>query len=94
VNHYNCGSMSPGELTRVVFVGLVLIALGVAPGLFQRLIQGLIHGIQNFRQSLSSRFPMNLAHAHPVPDCSPRPLWLAGVGLTLIVVSVLAYLSN
>lgn len=80
--------MSPGELTRTVFVGLVLITLGVVPGL----LQGLIHGIQNFRQSLFSRFPMH--PPHPVPDCSPRPLWLAGMGLTLIVVSVLAYLSN
>jgi hypothetical protein len=80
--------MSRGELTRAVFVGLVLITLGVVPGLFQ----GMTDGIHNFRHSLFSRFPMN--PPHPVPDCSPRPLWLAGMGLSLIVVTGLAYLSN
>ena len=69
-----------------VLSGCVLIVFGLVPGLFQ----GLTEGVRNLLNSVSSPLPTK-----PRRDKSyDRPISLAGIGATLIVLSVLAYLSN
>jgi hypothetical protein len=72
----------------VIIFGGVLIALGLVPGLFQ----GLQDGIRNFSASLTSPFPAVPAHRRDYEKL-PRPLWLAVVGLALILISLLTYKS-
>jgi hypothetical protein len=81
--------MQPRDLVTVLVIGCAFIALGFVPGVFQRLIDG----VQNFRDSLISPFPSGFHH-QPDYDSLPRPLWLAGLGLALIIMSVLAYLVS
>jgi hypothetical protein len=78
------------QLMIGVFAGMVLIALGVVPGLFQRLVDGVQDGVQNFANLLSSQFP-GPSRLH---EELPRPKWLAGLGAALIAATVLAYLSR
>jgi hypothetical protein len=70
-------------------IGGALIALGCVPGVFQRVQDG----IQNFRDSLLSPFPVRFAHQTDY-DKLPRPFWLAGLGLALVLVSLIAYILN
>ena len=70
-------------------IGSVLIALGLVPGVFQRVQDG----IQNFRDSLYSPFPARFPHQTDY-DSLARPLWLAGIGLAVILVSLTEYLVN
>jgi hypothetical protein len=70
-------------------IGAVLIALGFVPGVFQRVQSG----IQDFRDSLYSPFPARFPHQTDY-DNLPRPFWLAGLGLAVILLSLAAYLAN
>jgi hypothetical protein len=81
--------MKPSTVLAGVLSGCVLIALGLIPGL----LQDLANGVRNFRDSFSSSFQVTLPYQG---DCktSARPIWLAGLGSLLIVVSLLAYFSN
>jgi len=72
----------------VIIFGCLLIALGLVPGLFQ----GLQDAIRNFSSSLSSPFPAVPAHRRDYEKL-PRPLWLAVIGLALILISLLTYKS-
>ena len=81
--------MQPRDLATALMIGGVLIALGLVPGVSERVQDG----IQNFRDSLCSPFPARFPHQTDY-DNLPRPLWLAGVGLAVILVSLVAYLVN
>lgn len=74
------------ELRHLVFgvtAGAGLMVLGLLPGLFKDLVQG----IQNFDDTLSSPWLSTEVEVQ-------QPTWLAGVGAILIVTTVLAYLST
>ena len=81
--------MQPRDLVTVLVIGCGFIALGFVPGVFQRINDG----IQNFRDSLVSPFPHGFHHLSDY-DSLPRPLWLAGLGLALIIMSLAAYLVS
>jgi hypothetical protein len=73
----------------VIIFGCALITLGLVPGLFQ----GLQDAIRNFSASLSSPYleipPQNRRDYEKLP----RPLWLAVIGLALILITLLTYKS-
>ena len=82
--------MRPTELARVVVIGAVLIAAGLVPGFFQRLEEGM----QSFFESLrspTSPFEMigNTNH-----EDLPRPTWLALLGVAVILLGLLSYITN
>jgi hypothetical protein len=79
--------MTPHELVTGVLAGCVLIVFGLVPGLFQ----GLVEGVQNFRDSLSSIFPIAPQYRSGYENLQP-PRWMAGVGAALTVLTVLGYL--
>jgi hypothetical protein len=85
--------MQPRDVETGVLIGCVLIALGLTPGLFQRLTDGVLHDIQNFRNSVSSLVPITLPR-QPEYEKPHRSLWLAGIGLGLILLSLFGYLST
>ena len=62
--------MRPSDVVTGVLIGCALIALGLTPGLFQWLTDG----IQNFRNSLSSLVPPNTAAPTGIREASPVPL--------------------
>ena len=70
-------------------IGAVLIALSFVPGVSQRVIDG----IQNFRDSLHSPFPVRFSRPTDYEDL-PRPFWLAGIGIAVILVSLVAYIVS
>ena len=74
------------ELVTCLIAGGVLIVFGLVPSLFQ----GLAEGIRNFVDALSSPFQARQQRNEQIE--TPR-LWLVGVGLALIVASVLGYTS-
>lgn len=69
-----------------VLAGAVLIVFGVVPGVFQ----GIVDGVRNSVNLLSSQFP----GPSRLREEFPRPRWLAGLGAALIALTVLAYLST
>jgi len=77
------------KLNQVVFgvlIGSVLIALGLVPGLYQRLTEG----VRDCHEMWSRRFP-SPPHLYGQRH---QPSWLAVLGAALIAVAVLAYLSK
>jgi uncharacterized protein YjeT (DUF2065 family) len=75
-----------------IFVGCVLVALGLIPGLFDRLTRGTIEGVRSFRDSLLYGSPVI---PRPIKDETlHRPVWLAGMGALLITITILAWLSK
>jgi hypothetical protein len=81
--------MQPRDLTTALMIGAVLVALGFVPGVLQRVQDG----IQNFRDSLYSPFPVRFAQQTDYENL-PRPFWLAGLGLVVVLVSLIAYIVN
>jgi hypothetical protein len=79
--------MQAKDLEIAIIVCAVLIVLGVMPGLSQSLQDA----IRNFSAALSSPFPVEPQRREY--ETLPRPLWLAVVGLGLILVSLLVYSS-
>ena len=75
--------MNPHTLTIGVIMGALLIAAGVIPGLFRRLAEVFLEGIQNFRHSLIPGLP-----PLPAPVVRVRqPYWLAAAGAALLALS-------
>ena len=85
--------MQPRDVETGVIIGCALIALGLTPGLFQRLTDGVLHGIQNFRNSVSSLVPITLPR-QPEYEKPHRSPWVAGIGVGLIVLSLFGYLTK
>jgi hypothetical protein len=81
--------MKPREVMICVLSGCVLVVFGLVPGLFQRLEEG----IRNFHDQVSSGFAVSPPR-YTEYDKLRRPIWLAGLGALLIVVGVLAYVSD
>lgn len=70
----------------LVVSGGVLMLLGLVPGLFQ----GLTDGIRSVDDLLSSRRPMGMPFRRE-SEKLVQPTWLAGLGATLIVLAMLGY---
>ena len=52
-----------------------------------------VDGIQNFRDSLYSPFPARFLRQTDY-ESLPRPFWLAGLGVAVILVSLVAYIAS
>jgi len=78
--------MKPQDLGLAILSGSILVIFGLIPGL----LHSLAAGVRNALDSVSS--------AAPPPeieyDKKHRPIWLAGLGVMFVVLSVLEYLSN
>ena len=85
--------MQPRDLETGLLIGCVLIALGLTPGLFQGLTDVVARGLLNFRNSLSSPVPITPPR-HAQDEKPHRSLWLAGIGLGLILLSLFGYLTQ
>ena len=76
-----------------VVSGSVLLLLALVPGLWPSLLHDLEHGIRTFRDFLFFSEPLAVrTESGPEPTAPPRaPLWLAAVGVLLMVLSVAAF---
>ncbi len=78
-----------------ILFGCVLISLGLVRGLFQGLTQGVTEAIRNFEDRLLFLFHRSWTMPRVAANHNlRRPIWLAGLGVGLIVLSVLAALSG
>jgi len=79
--------MKPDDVVVGVVTGCALIVFALVPGLFH----GLTEGVRNFANSMFSPFATG-----PAPETGYEnahgPLWLAGLGIALIMLSVLGYI--
>ena len=85
--------MQPRDLETGLLIGCALIALGLTPGLFQGLTDGLTRALLNFRNSLSSPVPITPPR-HAQDEKAHRSLWIAAIGLGLILLSLFGYLTQ
>jgi hypothetical protein len=75
--------------------GSVLLVLALAPGLWASLLHDVEHGVRNIRESLFFSDPVRV---HQDRDTDERrdgraPMWMAAIGVLLIVLSFSAYLE-
>ena len=80
---YDCDVIGLQQLMIGVVCGAFLIVIGLIPGLFQ----GLVEGIQNSISLWSSEFR---GRSQPV-DTVDQPTWLAGVGAVMVALTVVVY---
>ena len=85
--------MQPRDVVTAVVIGCALIALGLTPGLFQALRDGVLNGILNFRNTLLSPIPIRLQR-QPENEKPHRSPWLALIGLALMLLSFWGYLAK
>jgi hypothetical protein len=85
--------MQPSDVMTGVVIGCALIALGLTPGLFQGLTDGIARGLLNFRNTFSTPIPLGLPR-QPEYQKPHRNPWLAGIGLGLILLSLFGYLTK
>jgi hypothetical protein len=85
--------MQPGDIETALLIGCALIALGLTPGLFQRLTDTVAREFLNFRNSLWSPVPITMPRTAQgeKPHRSP---WIAAIGLGLILLSLYGYLTK
>jgi hypothetical protein len=77
--------MDSTMLAVPVLAGAILIALGVIPGLFPRIADG----VRDACESVVYGVP----RSSRLDDRYRQPAWLAALGALLIVAGVLAYIS-
>ncbi len=66
--------------------GAILILLGVWPGLFERLVNGVAGGIENF----GGIWLFGYARGSRPQALVPQPKWLAPAGAALIALTLMA----
>jgi hypothetical protein len=82
--------MRPSQLLFGLVFGCLLIALGLMPGLFRRLVDSVIQGTENLRDSLTQGM---LAPRRRIDFVDERaPVWLAILGAALIALTVAGHL--
>ncbi len=72
------------HLEMAVFMGAALMLVGLVPGLLQALVTGVYK-----LNELFSEYPY---YSYPEHANLRHPVWLAGLGATLIALAVIAYL--
>lgn len=78
-----------GVAVAIVF-GLVMIVVGLAPGLWRELVDGVAHGIASFSDALRG---MPHYERTAAPTNREREPLLALLGLALVLLGILAFLS-
>jgi hypothetical protein len=82
------------QFVNGLWMGTILLLLGLIPGLFDRMIQGLIDA------GAATRFPfprtarVRFSAGHPAPTTFPHRRWLTAAGMALIVLTVFAYIAH
>jgi hypothetical protein len=82
---YDHRMIHPKEVVLGVTLGIALIALGLIPGLFQ----GLAEGVRNFSDELHS-LPSRWRRHNEIR----QPTWLAVLGASLVAITLLAYSAS
>jgi hypothetical protein len=85
--------MQPRDVVTAVIIGCALMALGLTPGLFQTLTDGVLNAVLNFRNTLLTPVPIRLPR-QAEDQKRHRSSWLAAVGLGLILLSLFGYLTK
>jgi hypothetical protein len=83
------GMIQPTDLVTVIVIGGALIALGLIPGL----LAVVEDAMRNFSDLRFFQFPGRALHGTDYRHL-PKPLWLNALGLTLILLSLVAYLAG
>ncbi len=82
--------ISPHQGAIGFVTGAILILLGVWPGLFERLVNGVADGIDSFGGLWLLGYARGSRPHAPVP----QPRWLAPAGAALIALTLLACLPR
>lgn len=81
--------MTPDSVLIGVLTGCALIVFGVVPGL----LENLTDGVRNLSNSVSNQFLTRAADRRARRKLA-QPTWLAGLGVALIVLTILGYTAR
>ncbi len=81
--------METRQIVTTFLLGCFLLALGLIPGV----VQGIMKGLENFRDSLS-HFPPRSHHSIDTGERFPGQIWFAVAGAALMAISLLALISK
>lgn len=81
--------MTPKTLIYGIICGCILLCLGLIPGLFRDLTEG----VRNFHNSFSSPYLRQRRPYWPASEVE-QPVWLAGAGAALIVLSIVGFVLS
>jgi hypothetical protein len=86
VPSYDCLVIDLNQFTNGIFMGFVLISLGLVPGLYQNLAEGLL----KFGNFAHSRLPVPIRTRTQFP----QPRWFAPLGALVLVASIVAFCAK
>jgi hypothetical protein len=81
------------QFVNGLWMGTILLVLGLIPGLLDRMIQGLIDAGAATRFSFPRAVRMRFFADHAAPAPFPHRRWLTAAGMALIVLTVIAYIA-
>ena len=85
--------MTPKQAMTAMVIGIVLIALGLIPGIPGTLAR-LKDEMRHFSDSLSQSPEMHPFHSTRNDELAPGQIWWAVGGLALVALGLLALISN
>jgi hypothetical protein len=91
---YDHGVIDSSQFVNGLWMGTILLVLGLIPGLLDRMIQGLIDA------GAATRFPfprpvrVRYFADRAIPAPFPHRQWLTAAGVALIALSAFAYIAH
>jgi hypothetical protein len=82
------------QFVNGLWMGTILLVLGLIPGLLDRMIQGLIDAGSATRFPFPHPVRMRFLARQVTPAPFPYRRWLTAAGMALIALSVFAYLAH
>lgn len=90
---YDHSVIDSSQFVNGLWMGTILLVLGLIPGLLDRMIQGLIDAGAATRFLFTHPLRMRFAdRATPAPF--PHRRWLAAAGMALVALSICAYIEH
>jgi hypothetical protein len=82
------------QFVNGLWMGTILLVLGLVPGLLDRLIRGLIDAAAAFQFRFPYPVRTRFLADRASPAAFPHRRWLAAAGIALIALTVFAYIAH
>lgn len=83
--------MPEKDAVRFILMGTILMVLALVPGAYQRLVEGLRDGLNDFHSQRFRVMPLNALRTNDTVRRNVQgPTWLAALGFGFILLGLLA----